>query len=276
MIFEVALEEYTKTTEKDIKSDPLFAKLQECKSSDAVLEVLEKQALAFEQYRKGDRKVQLMSRLRPIVGILFQLSTKDDVKKDIVSVRLTEYNYSAEFYHPPSRYFHQRRPYLLVLVSCFRCVLFPSLPAVSAFLTPNLKAAKRVGDDYDMLIELFQHFERYLRRLQVFTEIPPALGEILVKIMVELLGVLALTTQQIKQGRVSESALADTFHLAEHDAEKFAEKLFVGHNNVEQVLQRLEQLTEEELRMTATQTFEVVNGLFNDLKVVIDGMEIFA
>lgn len=85
---------------------------------------------------------------------------------------------------------------------------------MSAVLTPNLKTAKRVSDDYDALIELFEHFERYLRRLQVFTTIPPALGEILVEIMVELLGVLALTTRQINQRRFSESALTDTSHLA--------------------------------------------------------------
>jgi len=85
---------------------------------------------------------------------------------------------------------------------------------VSAVLTPNLKAAKGVRDDYDALIELFEHFECYLRRLQVFTWIPPALGEILVEIMVELLGVLALATRQIKQTRFSESALIDISHLA--------------------------------------------------------------
>jgi hypothetical protein len=84
---------------------------------------------------------------------------------------------------------------------------------VSAILTPNPKAAKGVSVDYDALVELFEHFERYLRRLQVFTIIPPALGEILVKIMVELLGVLALTTRQINQGRFSESALTDTSRL---------------------------------------------------------------
>jgi len=82
-----------------------------------------------------------------------------------------------------------------------------------AVLTPNLKVAKRVSDDYDALIELFEHFGRYLRRLQVFTEIPRALGEIVVKIMVELLEVLALTTRQIKQGRFSESAFTCTSHL---------------------------------------------------------------
>jgi len=85
---------------------------------------------------------------------------------------------------------------------------------VSAVLTVNLKAAKEVSDDFDALIELFGHFERYLRRLQVFTRIPPALGEILVEIMVELLGVLALTTRQIKKGRLSESVLTGTSHLA--------------------------------------------------------------
>ena len=89
----------------------------------------------------------------------------------------------------------------------------PFLP-VPAVLTPNLKAAKRVSDDYNALIELFEHFDRYLRRLQVFSAIPSALGEILVKIMVELLGVLALATRQINQGRFSESALTDTSHLA--------------------------------------------------------------
>jgi hypothetical protein len=90
-IFEAALEEYTKKTEKDIKSDPLFAKLQDCNSSDAILKVLEEQALAFEQYRK----VKLMGRLEPIVGILSRLFTNDGLKEGIVSVRLTRYNYSS-------------------------------------------------------------------------------------------------------------------------------------------------------------------------------------
>ena len=50
-------------------------------------------------------------------------------------------------------------------------------------------------------------------------------------------------------------------------------KLFLREKEVERVLQRLDRLTEEELRMTATQTLEVVNGLFKDMKIVIDGME---
>jgi hypothetical protein len=82
-------------------------------------------------------------------------------------------------------------------------------------LTPKiLKAAKGVSTSYDALIELFECFEHYLGRLKVLTEIPSAVGEILVKIMVQLLEVLALATQQIKQGRFSEFVVIDTPHLA--------------------------------------------------------------
>lgn len=52
-------------------------------------------------------------------------------------------------------------------------------------------------------MDLFECFENFLSRLKIFSEIPPAMEGVLVKIMVELLGVLALATQQIKQGRLS-------------------------------------------------------------------------
>jgi hypothetical protein len=86
---------------------------------------------------------------------------------------------------------------------------------VSAVLTHRiLKAADKVSDSYNAIIELFQCFEHYLGRLRVLTEIPSAVGEVSVKIMVELLEFLALATQQIKQGRFSEFVLAYTAHLA--------------------------------------------------------------
>jgi len=44
---------------------------------------------------------------------------------------------------------------------------------------------------------------------------------------------------------------------------------------VEAVLHRLDRLTMEESRMTAVQTMEVVHGLFNNMKEVMDGMYIF-
>ena len=39
------------------------------------------------------------------------------------------------------------------------------------------------------------------------------------------------------------------------------------------MLQRLDRLTIDELQLTAAQTMEVVYGLFNNMKVVMDGTE---
>ena len=59
---------------------------------------------------------------------------------------------------------------------------------------------------YDALVDLFASFETFLSRLTIYTGIPPtpALTNVLVKIIVELISTLALTTKQVKQGRFSE------------------------------------------------------------------------
>ncbi|KAH9049843.1 hypothetical protein EDB84DRAFT_1433400 [Lactarius hengduanensis] len=82
-------------------------------------------------------------------------------------------------------------------------------------------------------------------RLQICTGLPctSSSTEISVKILVELLSVLALATKQVKQGRFK----------------KFAKKL-LGEREIESVLRRLDRLTQEESRMTTTQTLEVVYG----------------
>jgi hypothetical protein len=58
--------------------------------------------------------------------------------------------------------------------------------------------------------------------------------------------------------------------LTEHDAVKMIKKI-LGDNEIESVLQRLDRLTLDEARTTATQTLEVVHGLVQNLRVVIDG-----
>jgi hypothetical protein len=49
-------------------------------------------------------------------------------------------------------------------------------------------------------------------RLEVYTRIPPTpmMTDLIIKIMVELLSVLALATKQIKQGRFSECTVGYT------------------------------------------------------------------
>jgi hypothetical protein len=56
----------------------------------------------------------------------------------------------------------------------------------------------------------------FLNRLEIYTEIPPteAMDEMIVKILVELLSTLALTTKETKQGKLSESIVGEgTYYL---------------------------------------------------------------
>jgi len=48
-------------------------------------------------------------------------------------------------------------------------------------------------------------------------------------------------------------------------------KKLLGENEVEAVLQRLYRLTDDEARTTAAQTLEVVYGLVQNIRVVMDG-----
>ena len=48
-------------------------------------------------------------------------------------------------------------------------------------------------------------------------------------------------------------------------------KKLLGENEVEAVLQRLDRLTDDEARTTAAQTLEVVYGLVQNIRVVMDG-----
>jgi hypothetical protein len=73
------------------------------------------------------------------------------------------------------------------------------------------QAAKGTDFSCDALIDFLESIERFLRRLDIYTQIPheSTLDEMVVKIIIELLSTLALATQKIKQGRSSGSVLID-------------------------------------------------------------------
>ena len=67
------------------------------------------------------------------------------------------------------------------------------------------QAAKDVKESQDALIDVFERIENFFKRLETYTEVRPtaAMTEIIVHIMVEVLGILAISTKEIKQGRSS-------------------------------------------------------------------------
>ena len=56
----------------------------------------------------------------------------------------------------------------------------------------------------------------------------------------------------------------------DHDAVKLVKKI-LGEDGVKSVLQRLDRLTLDEARTTATQTLDVVHGLVRNMRTVMDG-----
>jgi hypothetical protein len=112
----------------------------------------------------------------------------------------------------------------------------------------------------------------FLKRLEIYTTIPPTplMTDIIVKIMAELLSVLALATKQINQGRFSKCPLTYLLPMVQCATEKSAKKL-LGDSEIEAVLQKLDRLTQDEARMTVAQTLGVVHGLVGSMKVVMEG-----
>jgi hypothetical protein len=154
---------------------------------------------------------------------------------------------------------------------CLTFVLSIYLPDIQAY-----QAVKDVVDSYDVLVDLLESFEHFLNRLDIYTKVPPtvAMTEIVVKILVVLLSALALVTQQIQQGRPSESVFGEVSHyLTQCNAEKLVKKL-LGEKDVEVVIQRLDRLTQVEARITAAQTLEVVYSLAQNMTAVKDGEQI--
>jgi len=134
-------------------------------------------------------------------------------------------------------------------------LVIPPAKAVLSCIGILLSTAKYVRESYDALAEVFECIENFLRRLRIYSEIPPTttMTEMVIKIMIELISVLALATKQINQGRFK----------------KYAKK-FLGEKDIESVLDRLDRLTLEESKITAAETLDVVYSLVNKMQVVME------
>ncbi|KAN0120604.1 hypothetical protein V8E52_004431 [Russula decolorans] len=217
LLFEAALNEFENRTGTNLVQHQVVDKLVNCQSADSVIDVLQEQAQAFRNFRGDDGRV--MTWLKQTVDVLDSLSTSGVLGEGIG-------------------------------------LPFPPAKAIFAGIGILLGAIKDVAKSYDAIVELFESFESFLRRLDIYTKIPSttAMKGIIMKILIELLSTIALAIQQAKQGRLK----------------KFGKKL-LGENDVESVLQRLDRLTQEEAQTTATHTLELVYGLVKNIKVVMDG-----
>ena len=74
VILEAALSEYKTKTKNDLMSDPLAKAVQNCESAEAVQDIIQREAKAFDKFRDGDKGQCLMKWIGPSVDVLFTIS----------------------------------------------------------------------------------------------------------------------------------------------------------------------------------------------------------
>jgi hypothetical protein len=75
-----------------------------------------------------------------------------------------------------------------------------------------VQAATGISTSYDALLDVFECVSNLLKRLHIYTEripLSPMMSEIVVKIIAEVIAMLALATKQTKQGRLSKWTTKD-------------------------------------------------------------------
>lgn len=108
--------------------------------------------------------------------------------------------------------------------------------------------------------EIFDCMENFFRRLELYIAAPVAdvMKDIIVKIMIEVIGILGLVRNEMKQGRMSKSIADDTFPVADNDLERYLRKL-IGRRNIQDAQRRLDRLMEEETRVLAALAYVTRN-----------------
>ncbi len=119
---------------------------------------------------------------------------------------------------------------------------------------------KDVIASYEALAHLFERIHFFLQRLNLYTAIPltPEMTLLLGKIMAQVLSVLALSTKEMKEKRISGSILSTFSFMADYETEKFMKRI-AGRTDVEDALERLDVLTKEENLMTAARNLEITH-----------------
>jgi len=204
-IFDNALDAYKKHTKKDLLAQPFAVQLRDCDSSSSILHVLHQQVQEFNQYRFRSSDDRLTKWLDPTVKVLNSFSaTLEGVgmvclrPSPVRSIRLVHLigKVTSE-----SDLYWFRSAHFSMYLSQHLCA------CVGRFNINILQAAKDVHSGQDSLINIFERIEMFFRRLEIYLEVPPnkEMVDTITRIMVEILSILAVATNELKQGRMSES-----------------------------------------------------------------------
>ncbi|KAH9028017.1 hypothetical protein EDB83DRAFT_2555160, partial [Lactarius deliciosus] len=236
-IFNASIKEYQKKTKKDLLLHPLMGQLQTCNSPTDILAVLRTQVQQFEQSTSDDDK--LTKWLNPTVNVLYAFSAVLGEGVGLV-------------FSPTKVIFAGAGVLLLVDIILDH-------PYSDCSDTERTQAAKDVAASQDVLIDIFERIESFFRRLEEYSEVPTteAMKDIIVKIMVEVLGIFGIVTKEMKQGRTK----------------RYLKKL-IGRRDVEDALARLDRLTQQEVQMAIVQVLKISHHVKDGVEAVGDKVDL--
>ncbi|KAH9167680.1 hypothetical protein EDB89DRAFT_1890367 [Lactarius sanguifluus] len=216
-IFDAALKSYKEKTKNDLKKHDLFKQLEACNSPAEILAVFQAARFDFSPTASDDR---LNKWLVPTINVLYAFSGA---------------------------------------LSEGVALVFPPANLVFAGVGILLLAAKGVTASQDILVDIFGRIEGFFVRLEIYTEVllTPAMTDKMVEITVEILGILATATKEMKRSR----------------AKKFVKKV-AGWTDLEDGLKKLDNLTDEEVAMASARILKLTYIIDNKVTVVGEGVKV--
>ncbi|KAI0320597.1 ankyrin repeat-containing domain protein [Amylostereum chailletii] len=203
-LWQSALSAYEERTGTDLTTEDMFGDLEGCDSVDGVLTVIDEQMTTFKKFRAADPTWEkLRSALKPIAHVVSSFS---EAAGEGVALAV------------------------------------PAGKTIFAAIGVLLTATKGVSASYNSLVDLFNVLTAFLDRLKIREEIKmrSEAKDIVVKILVELLSVLALATKLMKKKRLVKGQYVS---------------ILSGNQDVKDAVDRLDKLTVEDSGVMATETF---------------------
>ena len=109
------------------------------------------------------------------------------------------------------------------------------------------------------IVYIFEHFEMFFRRLEIYTKDPPTeMIDIITQLLAEVLFILGIATKENRPSRLSEYCSASVSPLTERCPEKYMNKL-IGRADIKDALKRLDDLTQEGARVEFAQNLNAMH-----------------
>jgi hypothetical protein len=139
------------------------------------------------------------------------------------------------------------------------------------------QTAKAVRASRRLLLGLFGRIENIFKRLEIYINVPlpqdSGMTYAIVKVMVEVLYILAIATKEISRNCASELTSGERRILSAYcSSAKYLRKL-VGRTDIEDALQKLDQAAQEEVRMATAESLKATYGVGPNVQGMLKATE---